>query len=110
MLLLSARNDVPNAAPIVDVSAHFIESLFREYDLAVNALGWVGSEGGFIGLHMDAEELVIGILGLEFPQDNQDSLLPFLFGAYYDEDWCERDPYGLNDSEWSQYSWIDSAM
>ena len=42
---------------------------------------------------------------MEFPKDNLESLLPHLFGENYEEDWCERDPYGLNDSEWSKYSW-----
>ena len=95
---------MPIAASIDDVSAHFIECLFREYDLAVNALGWIGAEGGYIGRHWPAEELVFE-LELELPQDNLESLLPHLFGEYYDEDWCEADPYGLNYSEWTRYSW-----
>ena len=98
----TTKDDVPIAASIDNISAHFIECLFREYDLAVNALGW---EGGYIGLHLNAEELAVDELELEFPKDNLESLLPHLFGEYYEEDWCQRDPYGLNDSEWSKYSW-----
>ena len=37
------KDDRPIAASIDDVSAHFIECLFREYDLAVSALGPVPS-------------------------------------------------------------------
>ena len=99
------KDDVPIAASIDDVSAHFIECLFREYDLAVNELGWIGSEGGYIGRHWYAEELAFDELELEFPQDNLELLLPPLFGEYYDQDWCKRNPYGLDDSEWSRYSW-----
>ncbi len=76
-----AQDDVPIAAHIDDVSAHFRECLFMEYDLAVNALGW---EGGYIGTHWDPENLVAYELELEFPQDNLDSLLPHLFGDYYE--------------------------
>ena len=99
------RDEVPIAASIDEVSTHFVECLFQEYDLAVNALGWIGSEGGYIGQHWYAEELVADVLELEFPQDNQEQLLPHLFGEYYQEHWCERNPYGLNNSEWARYSW-----
>lgn len=100
-----AKDEMPIAASIDDVSAHFIECLFVEYDLAVNELGWMGSEGGYIGPHWHAEELALDVLELEFPHNNLDSLLPHLFGEYYEEDWCERNPYGLNNSEWTRYSW-----
>ena len=96
------KDDVPIAASIDDVSEYFIKCLIREYDLAVNALGW---EGGYIGIHWNAGDLAADELELEFPQDNLESLLPLLFGEYFEEDWCERDPYGLSDSEWSKYSW-----
>ena len=38
-------DSVPIAASTDCVSEHFIECLFQEYDLAVNQLSWVGSEG-----------------------------------------------------------------
>ena len=44
----SAIDDAPIAVSIHDVSKHFIECLFREYSLAVDELGWIGSEGGYI--------------------------------------------------------------
>ena len=100
-----AKDDVPIAAPIDDVSEHFIDSLFQEYSLAVSELGWIGSEGGYIGQHWLAEELAFDELELEFPKDNLESLLPHLFGEHYDQDWCKRDPYGLDFSEWTRYSW-----
>ena len=37
--------------------------------------------------------------------NNQESLLPHLFGEYYEQDWCEINAYGLNNSEWARYSW-----
>ena len=98
-------DETPIAAPVDDVSEYFIECLSREYDLAVNKLGWIGSEGGYIGQHWYASELALDVLELEFPQDNQEELLPHLFGEHFEEHWCERDPYGLSDSEWTRYSW-----
>lgn len=96
---------MPCAAPVDDVSAYFIECLFKEYALAVNELGWDGREGGWLGTFWDAEELACDVIGLEFPQGNGDELLPDLFGDYFDQDWCERDPYGLNYQQWAHYSW-----
>ena len=101
----ATRGEEPIAAPMHEVSEHFIECLLREYDLAVNALGWIGSEGGYFGMHWDAEELVFDVLEMEFPKENHEQLVPQLFGAYNEEDWCERDPYGLNDQERTRYSW-----
>ena len=101
----ATRGAEPIAAPMREVSEYFIECLFREYDLAVNALGWIGSEGGYFGKHWYAEELVFDVLEMEFPKENHEQLVPELLGAYYEEEWCERDPYGLNDQERTRYGW-----
>lgn len=98
----SEEYDAPIAVSIDDVSEHFIESLFREYDLAVEQLGW---DGGYIGVYWDAYDLAFEMLELEFPQSNEELLLPRLFGGYYDQDWCEENAYGLNNSEQASYSW-----
>ena len=77
-----------------------------EYDLAANQLGWVGSEGGWVGApHWNSDDLLFYELELDFPQDNQDDLLPYLLGEHMDQDWCEKEAYGLNYSEVAQYSW-----
>ena len=93
------------AALVDDVSDHFIKCLFQEYDLAVNQLGWESREGGWMGTFWDADELVQDEIELDFPNDNMDALLPHLFGEYFDQDWCERDAYGLNDTLVASYSW-----
>ena len=100
-----SKGKAPIAAPIDDVSRHFTECLFREYDLSVNQLGWVGSEGGWIGKSWYADELALDVIELEFPQENSDQLLPDLFGEYFDQDWCEENAYGLNDQDRARYSW-----
>lgn len=93
------------AAPIEDVSEHFLECVFREYDLAVNQLGWVGSEGGYMGPHWDGFDLATEVLELDFPQNNEWTLLEALFGEYFDQDWCPENAYGLDDLERPRYSW-----
>ena len=40
-----SKGGSPIAAPIDDVSDHFLECLFTEYSLAEDELGWIGSEG-----------------------------------------------------------------
>ena len=96
----------PFAAPINEVSEHFIECLFEEYDLALNQLGWVSSEGGWIGKYWDSFDLAFEEMELEFPQRNGKEILSYLFGDYYiDQDWCERNAYGLNDREKARYNW-----
>ena len=95
----------PIAAPIDSVSKHFISCLFQEYDLANNQLGWAKSEGGWLGVWWDSQDLAFEVLELEFPNNNEKVLLPLLFGEYWDQDWCEANAYGLNDQELARYSW-----
>ena len=80
------------AARIEDVAEHFQESLKREYDLAVNQLGWDGAEGGYLGEHWDGFDLVTEVIELEFPHGNEWDLLPALFGELFDQDWCPETP------------------
>lgn len=95
----------PIAADINLVSGHFLARVFEEYDLAVEQLGWIGSEGGWIGPHWDAWELALEELGLEFPNRNEGKLLPLLFGEHYEQDWCEENAYGLDARNRARYSW-----
>ena len=97
--------DAAIAAPIEDVSQHFLKSISREYDLAVNQLGWIGSEGGYLGTHWDGFDLATEELELEFPRNNEWKLLRALFGEYFDQDWCPERAYGLNDLARPRYSW-----
>ena len=103
--LCESMDSTSIAAPIDEVSGHFLECLFTEYDLAGNELGWDGSEGGWIGTYWDADDLVDFVLELEFPRDNRELLLPHLFGEHREQDWCEANAYGLNDSQVTRFSW-----
>lgn len=99
----STTDSVQIAAPIAEVSEHFTTCLFHEYDLAANQLGWI--DGGWVGNYWDAEDLALYEIELDFPQGNQDVLLPHLFGEDADQDWCEKNAYGLNDQQQAQLSW-----
>ena len=100
------KASVPVAAAIDTVAEHFMECVFQEYDLAANQLGWESAEGGWVGeVSWDAEELALHVIELEFPQDNQDDLLPHLFGDHFDDNWCPRNAYGLNDQQRVRFSW-----
>ena len=92
----------PIAADINEVSEHFLRCLFEEYDDANNLIGW---EGGFAGPVLDTYDLLFYELGLEFPQGNQDKLLPELMGWRLDQMWCEASGYRLNDQEVARYGW-----
>ena len=95
---------MPIAASVCVVRAHFIECLGQEYDLAVGQLPWIGSEGGWIGPNWDVYEL-LHVIELDFPQENEDLLLPVLFGEFFEQDWCEANGLGLNDQDWARLSW-----
>ncbi len=77
----------------------------REYELAVEALGWESREGGYQGKHWDSEELLSEVIGLNLPNDNDGKLLNMLADCLGDEPWCERDPYSLREDERLIYSW-----
>ena len=98
-------NDVPIAAGMDGVSEHFLSCLFQEYDLANEQLGWIGSEGGWIGQYWDHWDLAVEVLEMEFPQGNESRILQSLFGDHYDQDWCEARAYGLDDLERPRFSW-----
>jgi len=56
------------AAPLDGVVDFILEAVDREYDRAVNALGWESAEGGYLGEHWDSYDLIEQI-GLDLPND-----------------------------------------
>ena len=95
-------DDTPIAASVDEVSAHFLEYLFMEYDTAVNQLGW---DGEWMGTYWDTYDLIWDELELEFPQGNENTLVPHIFGEHFGQDWCEANAYGLNDQQTARFSW-----
>jgi hypothetical protein len=91
------------AAPLDEVVDFLIPAIEREYEFAVDALGWDGAEGGYQGSHWDSQDLLEHI-GLELPNDDG-HLLNILAECLGDQEWCERNPYSLREDERLIGSW-----
>lgn len=87
----------------LDDLGEFMERAIRHYyDEAANALGYISSEGGYIGSHFDTYDLLWDELEL----DVENSVLQNdLVRVLPDTVWCYADPYGLNESEELYYDW-----
>lgn len=95
------------AAPLDEVTDFMFSAIDREYERAVEALGWDSGEGGYQGSYWDSRELLTEVIGLDFPNDHDDRLLDILADCFGDEPWCERDPYALRQDERLISSWED---
>lgn len=95
------------AAPLDEVADFMFSAIDREYERAVEALGWDSAEGGYQGSYWDSRELLTEVIGLDFPNDDDDRLLDILAECFGDEPWCERDPYALRQDERLISSWDD---
>ena len=91
----SSKEQFPVAASIDKVSAYFLKCLSQEYDLANSLLGWTGSEDGWYGDAWSAEELAVEQIMLEFPQNNQDRLLPHPLRRKFRPGMVQREPLRL---------------
>jgi len=95
------------AAPLTGVIEFILVALDREYERAVEALGFESAEGGYQGAHWDSSELIDDVVGLEFPLDHVGRLRDVIVECLGDEPWCERNPYSLRDDELYITSWED---
>jgi hypothetical protein len=93
------------AAPLDEVVEFMFTAIDREYERAVEALGWESAEGGYQGSHWDSLELLTEVIGLDFPNDDDGRLLDILINCFGDEPWCKRDPYGQRKDEWLISNW-----
>jgi hypothetical protein len=91
------------AAPLDGVVDFILEAIGREYERAVEALGWDGAEGGYQGAHWDSRDLIDQI-GLDLPNDDG-RLLNILVDCLGDEPWCDRNPYAQREDERLVSSW-----
>lgn len=91
------------AAPLDEVVDFILEAVNREYEHAVEALGWDGAEGGYQGAHWDSYDLIEQI-GLDLPTDDG-RLHEILVKCFGDEPWCDRNPYAQRPDERLVSSW-----
>ena len=91
------------AAPLDEIVDFILEAVNREYQHAVEALGWDGAEGGYQGAHWDSYDLIEQI-GLDMPNDDG-RLVEILVECLGDEPWCDRNPYAQRQDERLVSSW-----
>ena len=95
----------PIAAPLDEVVEFMLEAINREFDHAVEALGWDGQEGGYQGSYWDSHDLLAYHIGIDLPKDDDERLLGIIADCLGDEPWCERNPYSLREDERLFGSW-----
>ena len=103
----SNESDEPIAAPLEEVIDFIREGLEMEWDNPVNCVGWESAEGGWMGARViDSYELLTEEIE-ELQDTNQNVLDDIIY--ILDQEWCQRDPYGLPDEEALFLSWTDFA-
>lgn len=103
----SRESDEPIAAPLEEVIEFIREGLETEWDNPVNCVGWESAEGGWMGARViDSYELVTEEIE-ELWDTNPNVLDDIIYSL--DQEWCQRDPYGLPDDEALFLSWTGFA-
>lgn len=97
--------DEPIAAPFKDVATHINESLYQEYDDAANCMSYVSADGGYQGETWPTYELLMDVIALELPRDEDESLSKALVDRLDDNAWCQRNPYSLTYAQETKFSW-----
>ena len=88
------------AASLDEVVDFMLEGIGTEWDDPNNCVGW---EDGWVGAEViDSDELVSDRIGLE--ESNED-VLNDIIAAMPDQEWCQRDPYGLRAEEALTFGW-----
>lgn len=69
---------------------HLEECISRYYGRAIEQLGYCSQEGGYLGNHWDAWEMLRNI-DLDLPRDDSGDLFNDIASSMTDEPWCEFD-------------------
>jgi len=90
-----------------DLVFHIRECIEQEFTWAANSLSWESASGGWIGAKVwDTRDLLTDVLGVDLPRDQSgkllDSLLEGLGGL---QDWCDRNPYGMDTLDELNVGW-----
>jgi hypothetical protein len=103
----SNESNEPIAAPLEEVVEFIREGIETEWDNPVNCVGWESAEGGWMGARViDSYDLIYEELE-ELQDTNEDLLNDIIYSL--DQEWCQRDPYGLPDEEALFLSWTGFA-
>jgi hypothetical protein len=86
---------------VEDLLKKIVDGIYFEYARAVDELGWV--DGSYVGSTWDKYDLLHDEL---FDEMNfKDELFEDICDTINDETWCERDPYGLRESQGRIFMW-----
>jgi hypothetical protein len=103
----SNESDEPIAAHLEDVIEFIREGIETEWDNPNNCVGWESAEGGWQGARViDTYELLTE--EIEELWDSNEKVVDDIIQSL-DQEWCQRDPYGLPDDEALFSSWRDFA-
>jgi len=103
----SNKSHKPIAAPVEEVVEFIREGIETEWDNPVNCVGWESAEGGWMGARViDSYQLISE--EIEELQDTNEKVLDDIIYSL-DQEWCQRDPYGLPDEEALFLSWTGFA-
>lgn len=99
------KSNDSSVAFLDEVTKYMETCLMNEYDDAANHFGYEGREGGYIGETWDTYELLLDVIELDLPTDNDGRLLREIVYLLPEFAWCEASGYGLSDQDRSRYSW-----
>jgi hypothetical protein len=99
-----AKAGEPIAALLDEVIDHIAACIGRHYDDPVNTLPFVSAEGGYQGATYSTDD-VLETLGLEFPNDRDDSLHDAICDQLPTDLWSDAEPFALSPDERLQFSW-----
>jgi hypothetical protein len=95
------------AAPLEEVLKFIFSAIDREYEKAVDALGWDEVAGMLGGPYWDSRKLLTDVISVRLPNDRDGRLLDLLTSCLGREPWCNRDPYSLRKDDQLNGSWGD---
>jgi hypothetical protein len=98
-----SSRDINSAVPLHEVVEFMLDGINYEWDIPGNSVTWCSQEGGWVGARVIHKyDLVADELELEI-QDND--LFNDIVHSIADDEWCQRDPYGLPPGEEMFYDW-----
>lgn len=90
------------AADMDDVIGFILDGIYTEWSHPVDCMG--RADGDWVGEYTDSDDLINGHLWDDLNIEN-DELIEDIIYSFDDDQWCKRDPYGLNPHERDFYTW-----
>ncbi len=81
-----------------------LNGIRTEWEDPNNCVGWNSREGGWLGVTVYDKREVIEEYWDDLDIENED-LIEDIIDSMNEQEWCERDPYGLRPYEYDFYTW-----